>query len=315
MNREVKVGLTVMAALLLLYLALAWVNRVHLFAPEEQSYELHFSHIAGLLEGDPVYYRGYHVGRVQRIEPQQEVVKVFVAVDKRIQLYEGAYAEIQLKELMSGKQVALYAGSGATPLASGAVIPGKASLDFSTGFSQLTDIASGLPPERILRILEQADTVMYSLKNLLAALDPQTVARSMDHIQGSTAELYQLSRQIRQQNLLGRLDSLLAGGQHFMQQAGESLAGIDRLTTQLQGAHIDSLLLHLDQMALQGQVLMQEVDSLLQQARQQQSLAGKILLDPAFAQQIDSTLYYFDVVLKQIRNEKLYISLGKNKKR
>ncbi|MEL7531143.1 MAG: MlaD family protein [Bacteroidota bacterium] len=159
MKREIKVGLTLLAGLVLAYLVVAWVNRTSLFAPPEKQYFLSFQQVNGLLEGDPVVVRGYQAGRVVAIIPEANAVSVEVALDERIALFADGYAEIQIKELMGGKQISLITGAQGNPLASGASLKGRTSLDFSTAFSRFGGVMDQMDPENIERLAQRFDSV------------------------------------------------------------------------------------------------------------------------------------------------------------
>lgn len=315
MSREIRIGLAVLAAILLIYLSLAWIKRMHFFAPEEQTYEIRFEQVAGLLEGDPVYVRGYLVGRVLSIVPSSQDVRVRIALDERIELFSDAYAEIQLKELMSGKQVAVFPGGSSSPYPVNEPMPGKASLDFSSGFSQLTEIAAGLPPDRILHLLNQVDTITQNLKVILQAVEPADIQQSLRQLNNSTRLLQQLAQDIQDRQLVAQLDQSLRAVKQLAGAADSTLNHLDQLTTEVDVQALNASLNALNLLLNRGDSLLTDVEGTLELLASDSTLAGKLLRDPSLGPKLDSTLYWFNEVLLQINQGKLYISLGKNKRK
>jgi ABC-type transporter Mla subunit MlaD len=307
MKREIKVGLTLIVGILLFYLVIAWVKRSGFFAPDQQGYVLVFEQVNGLLKGDPVVVRGYPSGRVVDIRPDARQVWVEVDLDRNITLLEDAYAEIQIKELMGGKQVAIWPGERGAVLAENAQIPGRTSLDFSTAFSRFGQVLEQFSPE-------QMDVWRSGLDSLGQAFggtfDPAGIRNIMLNLEELSFRLNQqtASLDLRQWNQRG--DSLL------------NLATEVLLTSQdmLQQFHQISLRLE-ENLLPQGETLLQQteaslgqltqtldrVEGLLTRLQDPSGLMGKALNDPVFAARLDTTLTELNKTLKEINEEKFIV--------
>ncbi|MEO0472977.1 MAG: MlaD family protein [Bacteroidota bacterium] len=316
MRKEQKVGLTLLLAILLVYLTIAWAGRFHWFAPDEQNWELSFDNVNGLLIGDPVVVRGYPSGRVVQINPQAKSVSVEIALDKNIRLYEGARGEIQIKELMGGKQLSLSPGAGVVPLPNGRIIPGKASLDFSTSFSRFGQMFDLVNPDQLTQLLVGFDSLGKNLRALIHSLEADKVAQMVAGASSSMARVDRMLAKAEQANLVGQFDGrlqqseklfaqtdslmslLLTTGrrleaeslpeaENLLQQAGKSLEGLDR-----------SLV---------------KVDLLLSSFQNDEAMVGRMLNDPAFVQKVDSVLDNLNQVLEQIHSEKIIVGFKRKK--
>ncbi len=310
MKPEIKVGLAVMSALLLLYLSVAWIQRIQVFAPDQRRYVVLATSVNGLQVGDPVNVRGYASGQVEAIEPGKEAVRIGIAVDAAMPLPEGTRAEIQLKELMGGKQIELYPGQGPDRLPAGAEIPGAASLDFSTSFSEAGNLLSQLEGQRLNRTLARFDTLGGVLLRLAQAVEPAEVEGLLADVRVVAAQARRLSSAAETQRLPQRADSLLAQGQPLLPR----LDGLSAKVEEQSLPAADSLLGQASNSLRRLDTLSLAMQDLLQQVQDPETLPGRLLTDPAFAAQLDTTLQNLNRALEVIHSEKVIIGLIRAKK-
>ncbi|MEL6653612.1 MAG: MlaD family protein, partial [Bacteroidota bacterium] len=235
MRREIKVGLTVIMGIGLAYLSLAWLNRSSLFAPPEKQYFLQFQQVNGLLEGDPVVVRGYQAGRVTNILPASEAVSVEIVLDERIPIFADALAEIQIKELMGGKQIALQTGKTGAALAEGATITGQTSLDFSTAFSRFGGVMDQVAPENVERFSQRIDSIATSWN---AAIDPQTLSSIIQNLDRITTRLDQQTAQIPVNTLVEETQTTFSEVKGLLAQTSSLLSKLDQISTRLDSSFL-----------------------------------------------------------------------------
>ncbi|WNJ19517.1 MlaD family protein [Pontibacter sp. G13] len=319
MTREIKVGLTVLLGVLMIYLLIAWTQRLHIFAPSAISYPIRFEQVNGLLVGDPVQVRGYQVGRVEAIQPFSDRVVVWASVDESLQVQSDATAEIQIKELMGGKQIELFLGSSATPWTSGSELIGRASPDFSTGFSMAGDMMTQMSEVNVQQLMGRVDSLGGYAQSMAAEIDPRLLGQMMVQLSQTVSRLdrwtAELDRQIKPEQVAGwmnRMDSLAT--------VAERVAGrVDDWSAEIENSgligQVDTVL---DQSsALVGELrgLTQEMEGLLADAQDERSFVGKALQDPQFATQVDSLVIRLNAVLQQIQSDKIIVGFSKRKKK
>lgn len=302
-----------MAAIAVIYLSLAWIKRVHFFAPEEKRYVLSFDHIAGLLEGDPVFVRGYLAGRVTTIIPKAKSVEVKIMLDTNIQLFEDARAEVQLKELMSGKQLTIFQGNSQIPFSHEQIIPGTASLDFSSGFSTISNIMTEFSTHRIQHLFNQIDSIFSTANGLLSNINPQSLEDILIKTAQILTEIQTLTSEIQQRELIEKIDTVITKTNQTISSANYSLDKVSKIVDSIDPTNIDSLIQNLWRLSQEGEKTLTEIQLILNQLENQKSFGGRLLYDSNLSLQLDSTILHLDQVLKQIRDEKIYISVGKNK--
>ncbi len=114
----------ILGSILILYLTIAWAKQIHWFARKTNVYWIEFENVNGLKTTDPVLMRGVEIGSVLSFQIQKQKVAVQIQVKEEFPVPQGSIAEIQIKEILGGKQVSIEPGSG-SPLPSGSKITGK----------------------------------------------------------------------------------------------------------------------------------------------------------------------------------------------
>jgi phospholipid/cholesterol/gamma-HCH transport system substrate-binding protein len=163
---ETRVGLLVLAALIISALALFLVGEEgNLFAAKNRYYIL-FGTVGGLHEGAPVQLNGVKVGTVERIvlpeDAGAEMLEVHISVDRRYasRVRQDSMAKIRTMGLLGDKYVDLKSGSRkAAQIEPGGQIPAAAVTDVDRL------IASGED------VVENVVAISHSLNNILDRMD------------------------------------------------------------------------------------------------------------------------------------------------
>ena len=306
LTREIRIGLTVLLGLVLVYLTIAWARRIHLFAPEVTTYQIRFGTVDGLMKGDVVSMRGYPAGRVTGISPQHDFVMVDIALDRSISLYQDAQAEIQIKEIMGGKQVSLLPGNEPPALAAGEVIKGQTSLDFASSFSQVGKLLGKIDRQTLDETAARLDRISRQLEAILLNVDPRATGRIIQNLERSTTRLDELTRPLEAQRIDGtwrRVDSLLA-------HADAGLLHIDSLARVAERSTLpraDSLLDQMSQTLSLVNGLAQDAQELSELLQDEETLPGQILHDRSLPQRVDSLLMNLNATLRQIQERKIIV--------
>ena len=83
-----------------------------------------FESVAGLEEGNPVKMLGLNIGRVKRLKMDMEnqVALAELKIDKKVTIYDDAFASIKMQGLIGDNYVSIDAGGSGNPLRSGETI-------------------------------------------------------------------------------------------------------------------------------------------------------------------------------------------------
>ena len=114
-NREVKIALTAIVAIVLVYLLINFMKGINVFK-SSNTYYVPFDNIAGLAVSNAVYANGYPVGIVRGIQydyGNHERVVVAIELDKEMHMPRGTKAEL-VTSLMGGVTMSLILGPNPT---------------------------------------------------------------------------------------------------------------------------------------------------------------------------------------------------------
>ena len=166
MQREIKVGVLTLAALVVFATAIFVVgDRQQLFSRKSR-YTIHFVSTAGLSRGASVQLNGVDVGQVAAVDlpatVSEEGITVVISVDRRFEIHirEDSLARIKTLGLLGDKFIELTAGTAAAAqIAAGGEIPAAPATDVDKL------IASGED------VVENVMAMSISLRNMLARME------------------------------------------------------------------------------------------------------------------------------------------------
>jgi phospholipid/cholesterol/gamma-HCH transport system substrate-binding protein len=179
---EVSMEMIVGAFLFMVLLALAFftivLSRENIFRTYHR-YEIEFSEVQGIQEGDDVLLHGVPVGRIRTIEIVPSGVHVEASLTQALALREDYRIEILTTSILGGRSLNVYEGSeAAAPLAPGARIVGIPPAD-------LIDQAT-----RIVQTIKETMEKEKILENLGATLENlRKVTDSLSRGEGTLGKL------------------------------------------------------------------------------------------------------------------------------
>lgn len=161
-TREVKIALTAIVAIVLVYLLINFMKGINVFK-SSNTYYVRFDNIAGLAVSNAVYANGYPVGIVRGIQydyGNHERVVVAIELDKEMHMPRGTKAEL-VTSLMGGVTMSLILGPNPTDnLTQGDTISG--------GLHEgAVEKVEALMPT-IMDVLPKLDSIVTNMARLLA---------------------------------------------------------------------------------------------------------------------------------------------------
>ena len=165
---EVKIALTAIIALVLLFIGFNFLKGINVFKTSN-NYYIEFSDILGLATSSPVYANGYAVGTVREIKYNYQNpghVAVNIELDKEMRVPQGTKAEIEA-EMLGGVKICLVLPQDKT----GYINPGD-TIKGEMHKGALQKVEKMLPAME--QIIPKIDSILYSLNAILA--DPALTA-------------------------------------------------------------------------------------------------------------------------------------------
>ncbi len=179
-TKEVKIGLTAIVALVLLFFGLNFLKGLNIFSSQSQYY-LSFKDISGLSVSSPVYADGYKVGVVKAVTydyKNRNNILVQITVDEDMRIPKGSSAELVSEMLGTVKVNLLLANNPSQRCEPGDTIVG------GINAGALGKVADMIPA--IEAMLPKLDSILTNVNRLLA--DP-AMAASLHNVQSITSNL------------------------------------------------------------------------------------------------------------------------------
>lgn len=187
MKKEIKIALTAIVALVLLFIGLNFLKGINVFK-STNTYYVKFKDVAGLAVSNPVYANGYPVGIVRTINydyQRGENVVVAIELDDDMRVPAQTRAELET-ELMGGVKMLLVLGPNpAKNIEQGDTIQGGMHLG---AMDKLNDM---IPT--VEKMLPKLDSIMDNLNRLTG--DP-ALAATLHNAQAITDNLKESSIQL-----------------------------------------------------------------------------------------------------------------------
>ena len=115
-SKEVKVGLFMVVSLVLLYVGFNYLKGIDFFSATKKYYAV-YTNVDKLMPSNQVYINGYAVGRVSKIQYQQQINKVLVEMEISSDIVLGDSTIALLNgDILGTKFIQLDVGSIANPL-------------------------------------------------------------------------------------------------------------------------------------------------------------------------------------------------------
>ncbi len=240
-KRNLRVGLLVIAALLLVALTILMVgNRRQLFILHTR-YSTSFVNVTGLEHGSPVKLNGVTVGFIENIElpagAQQPRIEIRFTLDSRYTERVRADSRVSIRSmgLLGDKHLEITSGSPeAERILEGGIVPGRDPAELSqfvsTGGDLLQNLISiSVSLKTILGRIEAGEGLLGELTR-----SPESGSHLSENLTKTVATMGDILDKInRGEGLLGRMISEESGSGDILDELKASSRSIHRITTQV----------------------------------------------------------------------------------
>jgi phospholipid/cholesterol/gamma-HCH transport system substrate-binding protein len=159
-----KVGITVIASILILLYGLAFLKEFRIGITENKL-TVYFSEINGLKEGDIVSVNGVTKGKVLSINLNGDSVKVDFTLSKDVNLKKDCKIQVSMIELMSGKQISIKPGRSNELADISKPLLGEKTSDVVSLIETLNDVGTDVK-EISVKINKTTDELVKTTKNI-----------------------------------------------------------------------------------------------------------------------------------------------------
>ncbi|MEM7583193.1 MAG: MlaD family protein [Acidobacteriota bacterium] len=234
---EVRTGLFVILALIILVVGSLWIVGVNPLAGAGARYEVAMKGAGGVRPGEEVRLSGFKVGRVDDVELEvgaEWPVTFAVTLDAELSLTEDASARFASDGLLGSSYLEIVAGD---PSAAKLPVGGRI---YGTSSGGLSDLMAGLDEVmgRVDRLLEEGTELFQSLSTEVGpTLDRVQVLLAEENLEAVTETLASSRRTVAQ--LESSLPPLIARLDGLATMADQSLQGAPGLVSDARGLVAD----------------------------------------------------------------------------
>lgn len=280
---ELKVGATVLIALLILISGLLWLKGFRLERSRYVQY-VWFPNIGTLSTGDPVSISGVNKGKVASIDLAEGGVKVGMYFANEVQLQSDAEFTIKNVGLMGERFVDVRTGTSAEPLPRDSVARGE----YDTGIPEVMGLMGRMTEDvRELVVAVRAtigsDTTLQRIAAITASLErvarqtSELIERNQTGVDRAVADFGEAARRLRQtmetnehavNRSVARLDTTTASLTQFADRLDSLADAAHQLVADLQsGEGTLPRLLHDDQLLRRWETTAADIDELVRDIR------------------------------------------------
>lgn len=282
---EIRVGLTVLIALILFGFIYGWSKNYSLSSNKE-ILKIEFPTVAGLEIGDLVSVNGVRKGLVESIISDGGKALVNIEFNEPVTLKSDATFSIMMLDLMGGKKIEIASGSSNELLDFSKKHNGKFAGDISTAMATLHSVESDL-----VVLLRELKTSIENLNNVTGNKNfAQNVNSSLSQLNKLTANMNAILTENREgfNDLLVATEKLVGNSNDFIEQ---------------NGSNINSLILGLDSAVIVSKTLITQMSTVIDETMQSNNNLGKFLYDEHIISDLKRSLKQINKLTKTINNQ------------
>ena len=293
-TKNVKIALTVLIGLALLYWGINYLKGVNLLTPANRYYT-EVESTDGLLEAAPITVNGFQVGQVREIQYDysNNKITVMLAMNKEMKIPEGSSINM-VSGLMGGASLVLNLGHG-PEMKSGSFIP-------TTDVPGLMDNVKDNMVPMVNQVLPKVDSIMDNVNHITG--DP-ALAASLARLDAITRQLQASAQQLTV--LMNGLNRSVPGVMSNVNGITSNLSGA---TSNLTDFSATLKQMPLDETMTKLNTTLANLQALSEQLNDKNSSLGKIMNDRELYDNTNHAIASLDSLLTDIKaHPKRYINI------
>lgn len=277
---EIKVGISVLFAIIISLFILAWAKNFTLFS-EPKELTVRFDSVAGLSPGDPVSINGVKRGYVEKMIVDKNSVLVSLSLEEDVELSSDATFSIMMLDLMGGKKIEISPGDAPNSIDYSSIQEGYFSGDISTAMAMLSGMESNIET-----IIKELSITLNSVNDIIGDDEFK------ENMKNSFNELNQLSKKVSDM-----LDENRAGFKTLIDSTSKLVANSNKILEE-NSENINTTLNQTIELIDNSNNLVTKLDKLFEEIQTQQNNAGKILYDEKFLNDLKTSIDNVKVLTK-----------------
>ena len=302
-SRELKVGLTVLGAVVLFYFGMRFFQDIPIFGGTYHLYT-EFDDTAGLSSGNAVRINGVKVGSVERVNlvSDKDQVRIDFYLQEDVRVPRGTTAKTSGLSYFGNVSLTLLPGpSGNPPLPEGSLVPSASQARGVEGFLQSLQERAPELASKLDSVLTQADATLenagatFRVTRTMLGSSNSDLRRALSAFRSSATTLDQLLQSQRAQ-ISSTVSNLEQFSQDLSQFSAENSDSLDAVVSNLNSAasRLDRQLIALDTTTTALNVIMRKIN-------QDEGTLGLMVNDSSLYVRLDSAAGNLNQLLKAFR--------------
>lgn len=292
-SKEFVIGISVIVALLILFVGIDYLKGINLFKPAN-FYVVQYNNVAGLEVSAPVNIDGFKVGQVREINfnyDQPGKIDVVLALNKSLRLPENSTVEIG-SSLLGSSYVEIKLGDSKNMLTVGSTLQGSRKKDV------MANVSEELMPS-VQGIMPKVDSLLININRLVS---DSSLVKSIKNLEGITNNLSQTS---------GSLNVMMKRDMPALLGSARSVAvNIDSISKDLMVLSSELKTLPLNATVENVNQLTSNLAKFSNQLNDPNSSLGMLMNDPELYNRLNNVAADVDSLIIDIKkNPKRYISI------
>lgn len=302
-NKEFKIGIFVILAILILIFGIDYLKGINLFSPAN-FYYASYDNVQGLEVAAPVTCNGYKIGQVREINFDYNnpgKIKVLLALNKEFKVAENSKALIA-STLLSGSYIDIKMGNSKKMLSVGAEIPSEITPDLmATVSNDIMPAVNDILP-KINAIMDNIDAVTSNLAVLSG--DP-ALGTSIKRLNGITGNVNSMTENfnVMSLGLRNQVPGVMRNVNSLTYGLDTIAANLGNLSWQLRSLPLNATMDNVNEIT-------ENLTRFSNQLNNDKSSLGMLMNDPELYNRLNSVAADVDSLIVDIkRNPKRYISI------
>lgn len=302
-NKEFKIGVFVILAILILIFGIDYLKGINLFSPVN-FYYASYDNVQGLEVAAPVTCNGYKIGQVREIEFDYDhpgKIKVELALNKGVKIPEDSKA-LLATTLLDGAYIDLKMGSSKQLLPLGGEIAPQSAPDLmATVSNDIMPAVNDMLP-KLNAIMDNLDAVT---SNLAVLSNDPALAASIKRLNGITGNVNAMTENFN--NISYGLKNQIPS---IMGNVGRASHGLDTVAANLGMLSYQLKTLPLNATMENVNEITENLTRFSNQLNNEKSSLGMLMNDPELYNRLNSVAADVDSLIVDIKkNPKRYISI------
>lgn len=303
LNKEFKIGVYVIIAILILIFGIDYLKGINLFNPAN-FYYVSYNNVQGLEVAAPITCNGYKVGQVREISFDYNnpgKIKVQLALNKDFKIPENSQAMIA-STLLSGAYIDIKMGDSKKMLPIGGAVAPSVSPDL------MATVSNDIMPA-VSEMLPKIDAIMDNLNattsNLAVLSSDPALATSLKRLNGITGNVNSITDNFNSVSvgLKGQIPAVMRNVNSLTYGLDTIVANLGALSSQLRTLPLNSTADNLNEIT-------ENLTKFSNQLNDKNSSLGMLMNDPELYNRLNNVAADVDSLIVDIKkNPKRYISI------